>query len=64
MKQTSVYVLVKETNSGVPNLVVTAYDTENSIQEIIGVKVFSFINSVGQHPIIPVLYIDLINEGI
>ena len=36
MKQISGYVLVKETDSGVPNLVVTAYDTEKSIQEIIG----------------------------
>lgn len=38
MKQISGYVLVKETDSGVPNLVVTAYDTEKSIQEIIGVN--------------------------
>jgi len=38
MKQISGYVLVKETNSGVPNLVVTAYDTEKSIQEIMGVS--------------------------
>lgn len=35
MKQISGYVLVKETNSGVPNLVVTAYDSEKSIQEIV-----------------------------
>lgn len=35
MKQISGYVLVKETNSGVPNLVVAAYDSEKSIQEII-----------------------------
>jgi len=34
MKQISGSVLVKETNSGVPNLVVTAYDSEKSIQEI------------------------------
>ncbi len=34
MKQISGYVLVKETNSGVPNLVVTAYDSEKSKQEI------------------------------
>jgi hypothetical protein len=38
MKQISGYVLVKETDSGVPNLVVTAYDTEKSIQEIIGIN--------------------------
>src|SRR5206468_12951748 len=35
MKQICGYVLVKETNSGVPNLVVTAYDCEKSIEEII-----------------------------
>jgi hypothetical protein len=35
MKQISGNVLVKETNTGVPNLVVTAYDSEKSIQEII-----------------------------
>src|SRR6266508_3896534 len=35
MKQISGYVLVKETNSGVPNLVVTAYDSKKPIQEII-----------------------------
>ena len=38
MKQISGYVLVRETNSGVPNLVVTAYDTEKSIQDIIGIN--------------------------
>ena len=36
MKQISGYVLVKETNSGIPNLIVTAYDSEKSIREIIG----------------------------
>jgi len=35
MKQISGYVLVKESNSGVPNLVVTAYDAEKSLREII-----------------------------
>ena len=36
MKQISGNVLVKETNSGIPNLVVTAYDSEKSMQEIVG----------------------------
>jgi hypothetical protein len=36
MKQISGYVLVKETNSGIPNLIVTAYDSEKSIREIMG----------------------------
>jgi hypothetical protein len=36
MKQISGYVFVKETNFGVPNLVVTAYDSEKSIREIVG----------------------------
>jgi len=36
MKQISGYVLVKESNSGIPNLIVTAYDSEKSIREIIG----------------------------
>src|SRR5436190_3428492 len=35
MKQISGYVLVKETGSGIPNLVVTAYDSEKSIQELV-----------------------------
>jgi hypothetical protein len=35
MKQICGYVLVKETNSGVPNLVVTAYDCEKSIEAMI-----------------------------
>lgn len=34
MKKLCGYVLVKETNSGVANLVVTAYDSEKSIREI------------------------------
>lgn len=34
MKKLSGYVLLKETGSGVPNLVVTAYDSENSISAI------------------------------
>src|SRR5437762_3434076 len=35
MKKLSGYVLVKETNSGVPNLVVTAYDSEKSPREVV-----------------------------
>src|SRR3972149_2210483 len=38
MKQISGVVLVKETNSGIPHLIVTAYDSEKSIREIIGAK--------------------------
>lgn len=38
MRQISGFVLVKETNSGLPNLVVAAYDTEKSIQEISSVS--------------------------
>lgn len=34
MKKLSGYVLVQETNSGVPNLVVTAFDSDKSLQEI------------------------------
>jgi dsDNA-binding SOS-regulon protein len=34
MKKLSGYVLVLETNSGVPNVLVTAFDSEQSIQEI------------------------------
>lgn len=35
MKQIFGYVLVKETNVGIPNLVVAAYDSEKSMQEIV-----------------------------
>jgi hypothetical protein len=35
MKQIFGHVLVKETNAGVPNLVVTAFDTENPIKDLI-----------------------------
>jgi hypothetical protein len=36
MKKISGYVLLNETNSGIPNLMVTAYDSEKSIREIMG----------------------------
>ena len=35
MKRIYGSVLVKETNSGVPNLVVVAYDSEKTMQDII-----------------------------
>jgi hypothetical protein len=36
MKKISGYVLLNETNSGIPNLMVTAYDSEKSIRELVG----------------------------
>lgn len=51
MKRVCGYVLVRETNSGIPNLVINAYDAEEPIEKVIGERLNegpSFLRSLGK----------------